>query len=147
MSYTRHRQELSSVRSTWTILPQLRLRLTALVFTLAAVMLAAGCGGATTTPTSTLGLGPQSVSAQVLLIGGLHYHINQFIISDNPVDACDEAHWHAPGPKVFPFETPEQGIEDPSRPQCGFGTVRALSAQQYQAPSNQYDAYCRLYDC
>ena len=48
-------------------------------------------------------------------------------------------------PKLFPFEAPRPGIEDPNQFACGFGTVKELRRQQYQVPSNQYDAYCQLY--
>ena len=76
---------------------------------------------------------------------GMHYLSSQFVESDNPRDACSEAHWHTPYSDVFPFETLEKGIEDPHPMQCGFGTVKELPLSRHALPIAAYGDYCKLH--
>ncbi|MGE3166773.1 MAG: DUF6531 domain-containing protein [Planctomycetota bacterium] len=74
--------------------------------------------------------GEAMVTVPCLLLGGAHYPIYQFRLTNNPADVCTPPHWHAFG-AVFPLEFPNSGIVDPNPPSCGFGTFSAVPREDF----------------
>ncbi|MFN0060624.1 MAG: RHS repeat-associated core domain-containing protein [Planctomycetota bacterium] len=81
------------------------------------------------------------VSVPCLVLGGLHYPIYQFNLSNNPLDVCVPAHWHRPVGLVFPLEAPLVGIVDPDPPQCGFGIYAAVPQADFIVTLASWDAF------
>ncbi len=69
------------------------------------------------------------VQIPVLEINERHYPVIQFFLANSPQDLCQEPHWHADLPRVFPLEDPQAGIEDPAPRTCGFGRETEVLAE------------------
>jgi hypothetical protein len=76
------------------------------------------------------GSGKAMVRVPCLVLGGKHYPIHQFRLSNNPADTCKPPHWHSPL-EVFHLEPPMAGRFDPNPPSCGFGQYKEVPQEDF----------------
>lgn len=89
-------------------------------------------------PIGTVGqpFGEGKQTIDTLVIGGKHYPKTQFRIGSHALEGCEKDHWHA-DVQVFSVETPDQGINDPAPPNCGFGHVGVVPEETIELTEAQ----------
>jgi hypothetical protein len=86
-----------------------------------------------------------AVNVPTLVLGGRHFPVHQFRLSNNPQDACSPPHWHSPVP-VFSLEEAVENPEvDPDPPRCGFGLWTAVPQASVTVDLDVWNAFLGLH--
>lgn len=106
------------------------------------------CGSSTTEPAcgsaaETLGLAPPvptspTVITQALVLGGLHYPRNQFLVEPPHAPYCDADHYHSSS-RVYPVERGGAALSNP--PDCGYGRTREVTVTTIEVSRADWEAY------